>query len=378
MKKGGATAKATGRAPGNFHPLDWLLVAVPIAFALRFVPEWRNDTALFFASGLAMIPLAGWMSRATEHLGERTGPGISGFLNATFSNAPELIIAIMALSKGLIDVVKASIIGSILGNILVVLGFSMLAGGLRFRHLRFNQTGIRVAATSLTLATIGLITPSVFRFSVEHASGALPPNAEKNLSLAIAAVLLATYALWLLFSMVSHKELFAKEAEAAHEDVPATKEGAWPLSKGLLVLALSTFLVAVLSEFLAGSVESACRNLGLTQTFVGVVIVSIIGNAGESTAVFVALKDKMDLSLSIAIGSSLQIALFVMPMLVFVSHLMGTPITLEFTTPELASIVLAVAIVVLISGDGECNWIEGAQLLSVYVILALLFYFLPA
>ncbi len=239
-----------------------------------------------------MIPLAGWMSRATENLGERTGPGISGFLNATFSNAPELIIAIMALSKGLIDVVKASIIGSILGNILVVLGFSMLAGGMRFQHLRFNQTGIRVAATSLTLATIGLITPSVFRFSVEHTSGTLPPNAEINMSMAIAAVLLATYALWLLFSMVSHKELFANEAEAAHEDVSAAKETAWPLSKGLLVLGISTFLIAVLSEFLAGSVESACKNLGLTQTFVGVVIVSIIGNAGESTAVFVHSKTR--------------------------------------------------------------------------------------
>ena len=359
----------------DFQPLDWLLLVIPVAFALRFVPMWKNDTLLFFASGLAIVPLAGWMSRATENLGERTGPGISGFLNATFSNAPELIIAIMALSKGLIGVVKASIIGSILGNILVVLGFSMLAGGLRFRHLCFNQTGIRVAATSLTLATIGLIIPTVFHLSVEHGP-TVAPSAEKDLSLAIAGVLLATYALWIVFSLITHKELFAGQDQDKPE-LSDPEHPAWPIGKAIPVLAVATLLVAILSEFLAGSVETACKSLGLTEMFVGVVIVSIIGNAGESTAILVALKNKIDLSLSIAIGSSLQIALFVTPLLVFVSHLIGTPITLEFTLPEIASMVLAVTILVLISGDGECNWIEGAQLLSVYLILALLFFFLP-
>jgi len=358
------------------QPLDWLLLAVPLAFAIKFVPAWNNQTALFFISGVAIIPLAGWMSRATENLGERTGAGVSGVLNATFSNAPEFIIALMAMSKGLIGVVKASIIGSILGNILVVLGAAILAGGMRFKHLRFNQTGIRVAATSLSLATIGLIIPTIFHSSIEQQGKTWSIKAEQNLSIAIAVVLLVTYALWMAFSLITHKELFVGESPPTSELGEARKP-AWTLSKGISVLALATILVAIMSEFLAGSVETVCQNLGLTEAFVGVIIVSIIGNAGESTAVFVALKNKMDLSLSIAIGSSLQIALFVTPLLVLVSYLFGSPMTLRFSFPEIASMALAVGIVVLISGDGECNWIEGAQLLSVYLIIAILFFFLP-
>lgn len=360
----------------RLQPLDGLLFAVPAALAIRFVPAWNNKTLLFFVSGVAIVPLARWMSRATEHLGERTGYGVGGLLNATFGNAPELIIALMALSKGLISVVKASIIGSILGNILVILGVSMLAGGLRFQHLRFNQTGVRVAATSLSLATIGLIIPTVFHLSVEHQAGQWQPMAEQNLSLAIAAVLLTTYGLWLTFSLITHKELFL----GLHPDeigLGEVKEPDGALSKSLLILALTTLGIAIMSEFLAGSVESTCQSLGLTDVFVGVIIISIIGNAGESAAIMVALKNKMDLSLSITIGSSLQIALFVTPLLVLVSHLFGNPMTLEFSLPETASLALAVAIVVVISGDGECNWLEGAQLLSVYLVIAILFFFLP-
>jgi Ca2+:H+ antiporter len=360
----------------SLHPLDWLLIAVPLAFAIRFVPAWNNETVLFFVSGLAIIPLAGWMSRATENLGERTGYGIGGLLNATFGNAPELIIALMALSKGLISLVKASIIGSILGNILFILGLSMLAGGIRYPHLRFNQTGVRVAATSLSLATIGLIIPTVFHFSVEHQAGPWRPAAEQNLSLAIAAVLLATYVLWLSFSLITHKQLFL--GQKPEETGPGEATLRWSLSKSILILALTTLGIAVMSEFLAGSVESTCQSLGLTDVFVGVIIISLIGNAGESAAIMVALKNKMDLSLSITIGSSLQIALFVMPLLVLASHLLGRPMTLEFSLPEIASLVLAVGIVVIISGDGECNWLEGAQLFSVYLIIAILFFFLPA
>lgn len=358
-------------------PLDWLFLAVPAAFAIRFVPAWNNGTILFFVSGLAIIPLARWMSRATESLGERTGYGIGGLLNATFGNAPELIIALMALSKGLISVVKASIIGSILSNLLVVLGISMLAGGMRFQHLRFNQTGLRVAATCLTLATIGLIIPTVFHLSCEHRAAPLPPEAEQYLSLAIAAVLLATYGLWLGFSLITHKELFLGQRPVEAE-LGEVKKPDWSLSKSILILALTTLGIAILSEFLAGSVEATCQSLGLTEVFVGVIIISIIGNAGESAAILVALKNKMDLSLSITIGSSLQIALFVTPLLVLLSCLLGHPMTLEFSLPEIAALVLAVGIVVLISGDGECNWMEGALLLAVYLIIALLFFFLPA
>lgn len=370
------SAKAEKQAQfslGKIHPLDWLLVAVPAAFALRFVPAWKDDTLLFFISGLAIIPLAGWMSKSTENLGERSGPAIGGLLNATFANVPEMLIALMALSNGLIGVVKASIIGSILGNILVVLGISILAGGLRVKHLKFSQTGTSVAATSLSLATIGLVIPTIFHISSRHQPGIQSPVAEQNLSVGIALVLFLTYVLWTIFSLITHKHLFVGEGSEGG----GAHQSAWPIWKSLVILAVSTTLIASMSEFLAGSVETTCKSLGLTEVFVGVVIVSIIGNAGESTAVVVALKNKMDLSLGIAIGSSLQIALFVTPILVMASHFMGNPMNLEFSLPEIASLVVAVAVVVMISSDGESNWIEGAQLISVYLIIALLFFFLP-
>jgi len=361
---------------GVLTPLDFLLPALPAAFLIQFVPGWKNDTLLFFAAAMAIIPLAGWMGRATERLGERAGAGVGGLLNATFGNAPELIIALVALSKGLTGVVKASIIGSILGNILLVLGLAVLAGGIRFPHLRFNETGTRVAATSLSLAIIGLIVPSIFHIATERQPGGWSPRAEQGLSVAIAAVLFATYLCWLLFSLVTHKELFAGRAESAGERGESDSKP-WSVTKSVIILALATTLVAIMSEFLAGSVETTCKSLGLTEVFVGIIVVAIIGNAGESTAVVVALKNKMDLSLGIAIGSSLQIALFVMPVLVFASYLFGRPMNLEFSLPEVAAVSLAVWIVVLISGDGECNWVEGAQLLAVYLVIAILFFFLP-
>ena len=360
-----------------WQPLDWLLLAVPVAFAIRFVSVWRNETLLFIVTGLAIIPLAGWMGRATEHLGARTGPGIGGLLNATFGNAAELIIALMALSKGLVSVVKASITGSIIGNILLVLGASILAGGLRFPRQTFNQTVARISATSLSLAAIGLIIPTIFHVAADRKPGGWSPQAEQHLSLAIAAVLFVTYLLWLVFSLSTHKELFARAGRAKGQS-GEDGDASWSVAKSIAILTLATALVAVMSEFLVGSVEAARQSLGLTEVFVGVIVVAIIGNAAEhSTAVSVALKNKMDLSLGIAIGSSLQIALLVTPVLVFASYLFGRPMSLEFTLPEIAAVALAVWIVVGISGDGECNWMEGVQLLSVYLIIGILFFFLP-
>ena len=359
------------------QPLDWLLLAVPAAFAIRYVPAWKNETLLFIITGLAIIPLAGWMGQATGHLSARAGPGIGGLLNATFGNAAELIIALMALSKGLIGVVKASITGSIIGNILLVVGASMLAGGMRFNRQTFNKTGARIAATSLSLAAIGLIIPTIFHLSADRQPGGWSPQAERSLSLAIAGVLFITYILWLIFSLITHKELFAGPVPGPGGrgvKVDAT----WSVPKAIMILAGATMVVAFMSEFLVGSVESARESLGLTEVFVGVIIVAIIGNAAEhSTAVLAALKDKMDLSLGIAIGSSLQIALFVTPVLVFASYLFGGPMSLEFSLPEIAAVALAVWIVAEISGDGECNWLEGVQLLSVYLIIGILFFFLP-
>ena len=363
--------------PGMLRPLDCLLLACPAAFAIRFVPAWKNETLLFIIAGIAIIPLAGWMGRATEHLSERAGHGLGGLLNATFGNAAELIIALMALSKGLTAVVKASITGSIIGNILLVLGACMLAGGMRFSRQTFNQTAARISAASLSLAAIGLIIPTVFHRAADQQPGGWSPQAERSLSMAIAAVLLMTYVLWLVFKLITHKQLFAGPAPVKCRS-DGNETTVWSISKAGSVLALATILVAFMSEFLVGSVESAREALGLTEVFVGVIIVAIIGNAAEhSTAMFFALKNKMDLSLGIAVGSSLQIALFVTPVLLFASYLFGQPMNLEFSLPEIAAVALAVWIVAQISGDGECTWLEGSQLIAVYLIIGILFFFLP-
>ena len=354
--------------------LDFLLLAVPVAIALRYVPAWRSGPALFIVAAIAIVPLAGWMGRATEQLAARTSAGIGGFLNATFGNAAELIIALVALSKGLTGVVKASITGSIIGNLLLVLGASILVGGLRYPKQTFNQTAARISATSLGLGAIALMIPTVFHRAALSRQGGWTVEAEQRLSLAIVCVLFFTYFCSLFFHLVTHRELFAGPAEKE-----GAEEGRWPLWQSITSLAVATALIAWLSEFLVGSIESARHTFGLTETFVGVVVVALVGNAAEhSTAVWAAWKNKMDLSLTIATGSSLQMALFVTPLLVFCSYAFGAPMTLEFSLPEIASIVLSIWIVGQISGDGESNWLEGVQLLSVYVIIGILFFFLPA
>ncbi len=361
---------------GMLRPLNWLLLAVPVAFVIYLVPAWKNETLLFFIAGIAIIPLAAWLGRATEHLSDRAGQGIGGLLNATLGNAPELILSLVALSKGLTVLVKAAITGSIIGNILLVLGTAVLAGGMRFPHQKFNQTGTRTAATSLSLAAIGLIIPTIFHVVTERQPGGWSALAAQGLSVTVAVVLFATYLLWLVFSLITHKNLFAG-ANLGDGKPDEKNESAWSVSTAVTILAIAAILIAVMSEFLAGSVEAACKRLGLTEVFVGVVIVATVGNASESSAVLVALNNKMDLSLGIAIGATLQIALFITPVLVFASYAFGLPMTLEFSIPEVAAVALAVGIVVLISGDGECNWFEGAQLLAVYLIIAIFFFFLP-
>ncbi len=357
----------------SFTPLDFLLLAVPFAIALRYIPAWRSDTMLFIISAIAIVPLAGWMGRATEQLAVRSGAGVGGFLNATFGNAAELIIALVALSKGLTGVVKASITGSIIGNLLLVLGASILVGGVRYQKQSFNQTAARISATSLGLGAIALITPTIFHRAAASRPGGWSLEAEQRLSLAIVLVLFLTYFFSLFFHLFTHRELFAGPSDQQES------EARWPLWQSITALTLATAIIAWLSEFLVGSIEPARHSLGLTEAFVGVVVVALVGNAAEhSTAVIMAWKNKMDLSLSIATGSSLQMALFVTPLLVFASYALGDPMTLEFPLPQIASIVLSIWIVGQISGDGESNWLEGVQLLSVYAIIAVLFYFLPA
>ena len=365
--------------------LDWLLVFVPISIALRFIPSFENPTALFICSCLAIIPLAGWMGKATEHLAEHLGQGIGGLLNATFGNAAELIIALFALHKGLEGVVKASITGSIIGNMLLVLGLSLFAGGAKFKTQKFDKTATSTLATALTLAAIALLIPTVFHLvaaQVPVANGGWTPQKEQNLSLAIAVVLFLTYLGTLYFSLVTHKDLFVGEAlqgaaqEVGHEEEESGDH--WSKGKAVTVLLVATAFVALISEFLVGAVEAARGALGFTEVFVGVIVVAIIGNAAEhSSAVLMAMRNKMDLSLGIALGSSLQIALFVAPVLLFASYLFGKPMNLEFTIPEIVAVFGSILIVQQISSDGESNWVEGLQLLSVYTILGILFYYLP-
>ncbi len=395
--------------------LDWLLIFVPIAIGLRFIPSLNNPTALFIVACIAVIPLAGWMGKATEHLAEHLGQGVGGLLNATFGNAAELIIALFALSRGLEGVVKASITGSIIGNILLVLGLSFVAGGVKFPRQTFNRTAASVSATALTLAAIALVIPTIFHqvaAQVPIEQGGWTIEKERQLSLAIAIVLFATYMLTLVFSLITHKKLYSgkhtsSETEAtqdattqdaaAAQDVAVQDETAeqrntaaqvgrdreehgehWTKKKSIVVLLVATAFVALVSEFLVGAIEQARESLGLTEVFVGVIVVAIVGNAAEhSSAVLMAMRNKMDLSLGIALGSSLQIALFVAPLLLFASYLFGRPMDFEFTIPEVIAVVASIIIVEQISGDGESSWIEGVQLLSVYAVLGILFYFLP-
>jgi Ca2+:H+ antiporter len=353
-----------------------LLVFVALA-PLAEALHW-GALPVFACSALAIVPLAGLMGEATEKLASRLGAGIGGLLNATFGNAAELIIALVALQNGLYDVVKASLTGSIIGNILLVLGLSMVAGGLRRDHQKFDRVAAAASATLLMLAALALIVPAVFHFVAEGAvaratlTHAREAAIERTLSLEIAVVLFVAYLLSLLFTLRTHRHLYTGGAEEhEHEKVN--------VGRAVLTLLVATALIAWMSEMLVGAVEETSHVLGLTEVFVGVIVVAIVGNAAEhSTAVVVAMKNHMDLALNIAIGSSIQIALFVAPVLVFASYFMPHgPMDLRFTAFEVLAVVAAVAVVNLVSQDGESNWLEGALLLAVYVVLGIAFFFLP-
>lgn len=346
--------------------LRMLLLAVPVSIVLEYMHV--SPLLLFVVSALAVIPLAGIMGEATEEIAHYAGPQIGGLLNATFGNAAELIIAIIAIKEGLYDVVKASIAGSIIGNILLVLGISVLVGGVKYKVQTFNRTIAGVNSTMLFLAVIGLVIPAVF---MEHIVKA-KPHIVNELSLGVAAILMICYILGLLFSLHTHKHLAAYEQEEF--DPPK-----WSLSKALLILLGATVLVAIESEILVGAIEPVVETLGWSELFIGIIIIPIIGNAAEhSSAVLMALKNKMDVSLEIAVGSSTQIALFVAPLIVFVSLLFGEQMNFIFNIYEISAIAVAVFIANYMSHDGEAYWIEGAQLLAAYLIIAIAFFFAPA
>jgi Ca2+:H+ antiporter len=349
--------------------MNWLLIFVPIAIGLSyFAPD--SHLLIFLAAAIAILPLAGWMGHATEHLATRTGEGIGGLLNATFGNAAELIIAIAALRAGLHDVVKASIAGSIIGNILLVLGAAMLAGGLKHKEQQFSAAGSRAQATMLTLAAIALVVPAAYALAGERGAAGLG-----TISISISVVLLIVYGLFLMFSLITHKAIFAGNVE--HE--VGTHEATWSAGKALGVLAVATVFVAWISEILVHVIEPTTEYLGLSSVFVGVFVVAILGNAAEhATAITAAMKNRMDLSLSIAIGSSVQVALFVAPLLVLLSLVIGpTPLDLAFSGGLVLTVLFAVLITSQVAGDGRSDWLKGLQLLAVYVILALAFFFVP-
>jgi len=349
--------------------LAFLLIFVPVTVVLEVL---RADPLLVFvSSGLAIIPLAGLLGRATEHLTTHVGAGIGALLNASLGNAAELIIALVAMREGLHDVVKASLTGSIIGNILLVLGVAMFAGGLKYERQKFNQTASGMGASLLLLAAVGLIIPALFHFTAADRGVAI----ERELSLTISVVLFAIYVASLLFTLKTHRHLYAGEAHSAAD----LGEQPWTRGVSITVLTVVTSLVALMSEMLVGALEPAAHQLGLTQVFVGVILVALVGNAAEhSTAVMVAVKNKMDLAYGIAVGSSLQIALLVAPVLVFASYLFGAPLDLIFTPFEVAAVTISVLSVGLVALDGESNWMEGVMLVGVYLMLAIAFFFLPA
>jgi Ca2+:H+ antiporter len=349
-----------------------LLVFLPISVAAHFL-HW-GSSIVFITSGLAIIPLAAWMGTATEEISVVLGPNLGGLLNATFGNATELIIGIVALNAGLIDVVKASITGSIIGNLLLVMGLSMFLGGLRFKEQEFPPIVARLNASAMNLAVIAILLPTALNVT---SPGLAEPIMQK-LSSAVAIVLMVVYVLTLLFSMKTHTYLYdvaiVEEEDENQENTPDKPN----ILLWVGVLLAATLAVAVESELLVDTLEEATASLGLTALFTGVILVPIIGNAAEhATAVTVAMKNKMDLSVSVAVGSSLQIALFVAPVLVLVGLILGQPMDLNFNPFELIAVAVSVFIANSISSDGKSNWLEGILLLAAYTVLGFAFYFHP-
>ncbi len=351
--------------------LSILLVFIPLSLGSEYL-EW-GATLTFLMAALAIVPLAAFMGQATEAIAVVVGPNLGGLLNATFGNATELILALVALKEGLIGVVKATITGSIIGNLLLVVGFSMLLGGLRYKEQEFQSVAARVNASSMNLAVIAILLPT----AVQYTSTGIEEQTLQNLSVAVAIVLILVYGLTLLFSMKTHAYLY--EVGMAAEDETTEEEGHQiNLSKWVIILLLVTLGVAVESELLVNSLEEATSSLGLTALFTGVILLPIVGNAAEhATAVTVAMKNKMDLSMSVAVGSSLQIALFVGPVLVIAGWFLGQPMDLDFNPFELVAVAVSVLITNSISSDGRSNWLEGTLLLATYVVIGLAFYFHP-
>ena len=356
----------------------YLLVPfIPAAIVLELTHA--SATAIFMTAAAGVIPTAALMGRSTEELAARTGPGIGGFLNVTFGNFPELVIAFFALSEGLQEVVKASIIGSILGNVLLVMGAAMLLGGAKRERQFFDRTAANVQVLMLLLAGAALVLPAIFQLI--H-GGRLPAvgeeevnfsNTLEEMSFIVAIVLLGTYVAGLVFSLKTHRSLFNPVDEDDHVGE------AWPIRRSVITLAVAGVLVGLMSEVLVGSISEASEGIGISEFFVGLIIVAIVGNAAEHwVAIYFALKNKMDLAVNIAVGSSAQIALFVAPLLVLISFIPGIgdhPMALVFNGYELVAVLLAILVANFVVNEGESTWFEGLQLLALYALMGVVFYY---
>lgn len=345
--------------------LKYLLIFIPISFIAEILHA--SPSIMFALAAFSIIPLAGLMGEGTEEISFYSGPKIGGFLNGTFGNATELIISFFALKQGLFEVVKSSVAGAVIGNILLVLGASMLAGGLKYKTQTFNKKVVEVSSSMLLFAVVGLCVPALFTHTVDKS---LLNTRYEGLSIVVSIIMFIIYIFSLIFSFFTHKDIYSVNLE---EEGGSAK---WSLKKAILVLIGATVLIAIESEFLVSGIESVTKSLGLSEFFVGIIIIPIIGNAAEhSTGIVMAMKNKMDVALEIAIGSSLQIILFVAPILVFIS-LLFTPMSIMFNEFELIALIVAVLIANRVSNDGESNWLEGVQLLAVYFIIAASFFIL--
>ena len=343
-----------------------LLIFVPVTAAAHYLQF--SPLLTFFVSGLSIVPLAKFIGEATDELAVHTGAGLGGILNATFGNATELIIGIFALRAGLLEVVRASITGSIIGNLLLVSGMAIFFGGLKFKKQEFNRTASMAGASTLFLSVIALIIPAIFLQTAPGIDGGVI----EKLSIIVSILMMAVYLASLLFALKTHAHLYTEEVGKFEE------KSKWSVRKSVFVLLLATLAVAWMSEILVGSIEPLVASFGWTQLFIGVIFIAIIGNAAEHTsAIVMALKNKMDLALQISIGSATQIAMLVMPALILISSMFKNQLNLIFNTFELVVILLSVMIINLVIADGETNWFEGLQLMIAYAIIAAAFFFHP-
>ena len=351
--------------------INWLFIFIPVTLILEHLS--LPPPVLFFSAALAIVPIAGLIVKSTEHLASHTGDAVGGLLNATFGNAPELIIAMVALNAGYLEMVRASIVGAILANLLLALGLSFLLGGIRFHEQHYNSAASRIYSTMMFLAAMSLTVPSAFS---RYFAPSETLRSEQLLNLSIAGLLLVVYVLYLIFSLKTHPKLFESVAGAEHDE---HEGGSWGVPRALGSLIGASLLAAWMSEILVGAAEGTGKALGMSQVFIGIVLLSIVGGAAESgSAILVARKNKLDLTLGIALGSSIQIALFIAPVLVFASYFIApAPLELSFTRAEIGALFIGVIIGAMVGSDGQSNWFKGVQLIAVYAVFALMFYLMP-